>query len=100
LLLLSLSSLPTRRSSDLIWFLKAHNMVCITTMKFGMKMTHYKNDKKSVSYVRDKETLFYCIGNYKIETLWITSHMEDIHFRLQRSEEHTSELQSRFDLVC
>lgn len=28
--------------------------------------------------------LFYCIGNYRIETLWITLCMKDIHFRLQR----------------
>lgn len=65
-------------------------------------MTHYKNDKKSVSYVRDKETLFYCIGNYEIETLWITSHMEDIHFRLQRPSTikfHTSPIYKSTSVV-
>src|SRR5699024_637112 len=50
------------------------------------------------STTRAKEN--YIFGRCKIADLMIASLKSKEYSRLFRSEEHTSELQSRFDLVC
>src|SRR5699024_12228020 len=55
------------------------------------------------SYYMDKEMRRYKMGHYSEQvyklSYFISSQLEE-SVNIDRSEEHTSELQSRFDLVC
>src|SRR5699024_12881412 len=75
-----LHSFPTRRSSDLILItlLPAINLVIINSESAGIKVTW--TPVNTPRFVKGAITFLNIIN--------------------RRSEEHTSELQSRFDLVC
>src|SRR5699024_12034603 len=78
-----LHSFPTRRSSDLT---SAYNLFCVTAAAIsGIAPL-------SVFFRHKKKTCFHSPHYY------ITN--KDMQSSRFRSEEHTSELQSRFDLVC
>src|SRR5699024_12682997 len=74
-----LLSFPTRRSSDL-----GHNIDC-----FGFLIMLYLLN-----------LLFFCLLTLFMILLFLLILPVSDFFELFRSEEHTSELQSRFDLVC
>src|SRR5699024_12246547 len=93
-------SFPTRRSSDLQILLRR---------KIGDEMEHF--DKKQhylgqilaadPGHMRFKNAVKATagLGFSAFTTLFLLFLMDDIQLT-PRSEEHTSELQSRFDLVC
>src|SRR5699024_12363628 len=78
-----LSSFPTRRSSDLVWW--AHLGSSLATARW--RTVHHIMQL----IINTKDYLFALIS--------VLFHRSDAHC-VARSEEHTSELQSRFDLVC
>src|SRR5699024_12416018 len=83
----SLLSFPTRRSSDL------RILVSAVEGKFpaaGIRFFHAGHPSTANLHVR--------VGG-SIRSRGVDSHVGGIGF-CRRSEEHTSELQSRFDLVC
>src|SRR5699024_12415943 len=95
----SLHHFPTRRSSDLTQSL----------LDDGKIMIDFSGD----SYLhRLTQTIDYNDIEHLLITHWHSDHFygEDLAYRMKgyavgldkkmRSEEHTSELQSRFDLVC
>src|SRR5207249_11931824 len=96
---LDLPSFPTRRSSDL-WY--AHdgetaddNLISYCAFDHGLK------DLKGWDYLLDPDTGCLTITTPTGDNY--TSEPEPLHpprTNALRSEEHTSELQSRFDLVC
>src|SRR5699024_12704144 len=91
---LSLLSFPTRRSSDLSLQLKA---------KGGNTNAAY-NDKYLVGDGSTPSDAVAAASAYIPSTQFYVKEHEDGTYSIQgreaRSEEHTSELQSRFDLVC
>src|SRR5699024_12558064 len=78
----ALHSFPTRRSSDLTSAARLHHnrKAHVIILQFCASLTFYQRDALRRWYLMGAEEL---LGQ-----------------RLVRSEEHTSELQSRFDLVC
>src|SRR5699024_12813218 len=84
----SLHSFPTRRSSDLDR--------SFTYKKLNSAMTAVQNGAKLV--VMNPDPNYPIPGGYMSDTMAIARAIETASS--QRSEEHTSELQSRFDLVC
>src|SRR5699024_11931085 len=78
-----LHSFPTRRSSDLSFLLDI-----LTTSFLRIESHPYTFQHISFSFLPDY--------------VYVDSHQIEVHLRSRclRSEEHTSELQSRFDLVC
>src|SRR5207249_6879834 len=89
----TLHSFPTRRSSDLYakknWLPLRRTPVWIA---FGQAISHFPELEKSVARARIEQEL---IDGF--QRLYAELRRK---FQLTRSEEHTSELQSRFDLVC
>src|SRR5699024_12729867 len=88
LTLLHLHSFPTRRSSDLAFLSKA----------LGEKNKHlsiYEKEFLALILAVDKWRPYLQRAPFIIRT----DH-QSLTFLGERSEEHTSELQSRFDLVC
>src|SRR5699024_12536682 len=88
----ALLSFPTRRSSDLVVQPQLHTDMSDFSDRFGVAMPGGAQEALDPSprLTRDR--------NQKREihnTVGI-----DLDHRVVRSEEHTSELQSRFDLVC
>src|SRR5699024_12680373 len=86
--LLLLPSLPTRRSSDLVEralvFLKVSGRQTIPHYHVRLVLSHF---------------LHQCSGG--LSRIRIVAIHHDVTMGIYlRSEEHTSELQSRFDLVC
>src|SRR5699024_11393959 len=88
--LLTLSSFPTRRSSDLKSWVHLTSPDLVHWKNLGLAInadTKYDSHgaySGSVRVIDDKLFLMYT-GNHRSK---------------ERSEEHTSELQSRFELVC
>src|SRR5699024_12446289 len=80
---LDLHSFPTRRSSDLIFSTKSLQSTCLKKMPPGMKLMKILLMKTARRGCSTKFKAAFCGSPIFI-----------------RSEEHTSELQSRFDLVC
>src|SRR5699024_12796158 len=86
--LLHLHSFPTRRSSDLI--INNHVTFISKTVSFNCWLMIDQVASKSRNYLLINYTpSFINIFNLDTNLLWVV-----------RSEEHTSELQSRFDIVC
>src|SRR5699024_12733823 len=85
---------PTRRSSDLIYikriidFMLSLVALIILSPLFLVLALWIKFDSKGPVFFKQKR-----IGKDRI-------FFQIYKFRTMRSEEHTSELQSRFDLVC
>src|SRR5699024_12744932 len=76
-----LLSFPTRRSSDLLFILLTLGVIIF----LGPYVSYYKMKKHHLALKKQRQLL------YQEMTDDVSSF---------RSEEHTSELQSRFDLVC
>src|SRR5207249_9298069 len=93
-------SSPTRRSSDLVFALEA--TMDELAARLGMDPLEFRL-KNDPSEVRREE---FSIGAEKIgwktrDTRRTTRNLAVLRgVGMARSEEHTSELQSRFDLVC
>src|SRR5699024_12081878 len=88
------SSFPTRRSSDL----GADELVARAEQKLGCKLGESTADGR-VFLKREEECVAACCG---APVVLINGHYHEklTPEKVDRSEEHTSELQSRFDLVC
>src|SRR5699024_12487426 len=82
---LHLHSFPTRRSSDLYWEYYTLPAAGVQAGRPGRRVT--KHQLKC----------FVCRASGLTDCFWLHSFVETPIFR---SEEHTSELQSRFDIVC
>src|SRR5699024_11348139 len=77
---LQFHSFPTRRSSDL----RTNNLICVDLICHGTPSpVVFADHIKMIEAKTHKHVISYCFRPKK----W-------------RSEEHTSELQSRFDIVC
>src|SRR5699024_11235967 len=79
---------------DLVWSLRPNYLVEIYPFDV-YEGEHIDNDKKSIA--------LHLIYQNKEDTLKdsdVKEAHEPVLERFERSEEHTSELQSRFDLVC
>src|SRR5699024_11682896 len=87
----TLTSSPTRRSSDLT------GSPCVLLVSaLGMIVSHrWRGNSMESTYFSDKY-YFYCQGL----TLVHRCSQRSVAWLPARSEEHTSALQSRFDLVC
>src|SRR5437868_8815909 len=90
-----LHSFPTRRSSDLVG-------ACV-----GMRGSRVKNivrelNNEKVDIIRwssdPKDYVLEALKPAKVKNLVFDTEKKSV--QISRSEEHTSELQSRFDLVC
>src|SRR5699024_12423577 len=96
----ALHSFPTRRSSDLGWSL------IITTVILGISIAqfwgHMARTKRRIrAQIGEPPTLFLALGLAALVIAAPHGAWGFVLFALAtRSEEHTSELQSRFDLVC
>src|SRR5699024_12689022 len=92
----SLHSFPTRRSSDLVFRMSAWKTVIIgavVTILLAILVWQAPVGGTLSAYGLGAAT-----GVWAID--WIVFWGVIIYNTLVRSEEHTSELQSRFDLVC
>src|SRR5207249_10526326 len=87
----SLPSFPTRRSSDLPDFMSRSGADAILE---GL------NDEQRAAVTHGEGPLLIVAGAGTGKTHAITSRIAWLIASKRRSEEHTSELQSRFDLVC
>src|SRR5206468_8770795 len=89
-----LPSFPTRRSSDLA-FVQALNASITIWLLFSQSLGTFVLAKQAVSTTTT-------IAAIVASIVWFKRSMNHhgIHVQLPRSEEHTSELQSRSDLVC
>src|SRR5699024_12395823 len=83
-----LLSFPTRRSSDLF----SLNFIILTVEKFSLNGS-FKEKNSESSQFRQKRLFVFKNWNFIFRQCCV-----DVS--TMRSEEHTSELQSRFDLVC
>src|SRR5207249_10889101 len=94
----SLHPFPTRRSSDLVGF-PAEDLAGYTegeTLTFSLRDTTLRGEPFALrSYQVDAAGAFHAGGSARGGSGVIT-----LPCGAGRSEEHTSELQSRFDLVC
>src|SRR5699024_12621881 len=93
---LDLHSFPTRRSSDLS-SISSSNVSNVASSGIS-------NTNTSSSKFGSKSMFVYSIVE-RLSAVWSTIFNKcqfslSIHISCVRSEEHTSELQSRFDLVC
>src|SRR5699024_11956912 len=88
--LLQHSSFPTRRSSDL------SRTICKPGYYLGGKSTGWRRGPVSPDSIqRDGRQI-----TWSNDTHIPRSHRDHARAKSGRSEEHTSELQSRFDIVC
>src|SRR5699024_12243674 len=87
-----LHTFPTRRSSDLILPSKYKKVYTVDFKSFEPSVVAYMTqDSKVIDFLNQKDGLY--------DALLSELDLPDEQ-RIFRSEEHTSELQSRFDLVC
>src|SRR5699024_12210590 len=94
----NLHSFPTRRSSDLLVTIDADDYLSADGNYVYINGDTYYSESKKIDEGKQKiqETKDYIEGNNKNDTTFYLD-FKDIK---ERSEEHTSALQSRFDLVC
>src|SRR5699024_11552555 len=87
-----LLSFPTRRSSDLYKF--------NPNLKFSFKKQSFERIFPRTDFkIADKKNIISeILLNFEEQVKWLNQSDKTLYF--SRSEEHTSELQSRFDLVC
>src|SRR5699024_11721419 len=93
---LHLHSFPTRRSSDLAGELIFSHEFIVTnltnlTAETAFELYHKRGQMEN--YIKEAKTGFFFD---KTDSSTFNANAA----RMMRSEEHTSELQSRFDLVC
>src|SRR5699024_12078021 len=93
-------SYPTRRSSDLLGFkgLNTHPMHIGGAHEFDFGKVKYTQAFHGSSFTEEDNTIVYTGMPGGI--LLTIDGKTIYHVGDTRSEEHTSELQSRFDLVC
>src|SRR5690606_40227326 len=96
----SLNSVPTRRSSDLkVKFkMKLNREGQVKSVKIRQGSGRYEVDQQVIAALKGTEIRSKRLAS----TLWLykpSSLKDEIEFKLDRSEEHTSELQSRENLV-
>src|SRR5699024_11491430 len=91
-----LLSFPTRRSSDLPVIFHGFNR----KKSIGealLKHDFYLSFGKSVLHDVNLQQF---VKDFPLEKTFLETDSADFDLEMLRSEEHTSELQSRFDLVC
>src|SRR5699024_12235304 len=86
-------SFPTRRSSDLDYAEQG-----LTKVVIDMSGSHVW-DSSAVAAL-DQVSEHFRRRDIQVEIVGLNEPSAHLHEELSRSEEHTSELQSRFDLVC
>src|SRR5699024_12115066 len=86
-------SFPTRRSSDLTIEFEAKKTNKVSTKDTNQQL--YTTDTDAWFEFKEK-SLTDATGTYSL----VLRNLNDGSIFQRRSEEHTSELQSRFDLVC
>src|SRR5207249_10910883 len=94
-----LHSFPTRRSSDLC-FAESMNpqvLMITTSARSQAASMAYPSDAKTPSISSESTTFF---AHPRLISRTFDFRLSTFDFGIVRSEEHTSELQSRFDLVC
>src|SRR5699024_11685734 len=91
---LTLHSFPTRRSSDLNTIATANKISASMTLANSLANT----ERKPSCCI--KSSLLSNAYNHFIYFILISLSQYGLSLIAFRSEEHTSELQSRFDLVC
>src|SRR5207302_2566985 len=87
-------SFPTRRSSDLGTIEPSGNKNSALPIIAAALLTEHPVTLENVPRIRDTETLVELIRSVGASAEWTARNT------LARSEEHTSELQSRENLVC
>src|SRR5207249_11431482 len=94
---LYLYSFPTRRSSDLYWLShdRNWNLSAADTKNWPNNSSTTSCSRRSCLTSLREFTHIKLV--YAENLIWILTSKNCTH---KRSEEHTSELQSRFDLVC
>src|SRR5699024_11783905 len=94
-----LYSVPTRRSSDLIIENYADTTVAIADIKIAVRS---RKTGKSGDFMRSAMAECRSVNAEQLIRAALSGEEEIARYLegTSRSEEHTSELQSRFDLVC
>src|SRR5206468_11205001 len=92
----SLHSFPTRRSFDLIYTLSLHDALPISVARPSGHYSPVSPATNSPFSVRTSGRLPMSRGSRAASSLQLQNRLSSA----RRSEEHTSELQSRSDLVC
>src|SRR5699024_12175106 len=94
----SIYKTPIKFHKDIISFLSLHCFIlCAKTMVFANKKRGSMSRAKVFSLSPD---ILQVSGRFHIWPPPRPRHISDAMVHTGRSEEHTSELQSRFDLVC
>src|SRR5207249_10077657 len=96
---LLLPSFPTRRSSDLHHFSHSLHVGDKRIMRGTLRQNFMFKSKTCEMCIVDLN-IAKALGNMHIHTFFFISVARLLSNKGLRSEEHTSELQSRFDLVC
>src|SRR5699024_12510747 len=88
---------PTRRSSDL----QIHDQAIVDVQRWQADSRSKRKNCESRSVSIVVAQWYSCPNCTKSKMVWQhPHHHSDLAAKVPRSEEHTSELQSRFDLVC
>src|SRR5699024_12208915 len=95
-LVLSLHSFPTRRSSDLL----ARRIAAVAVQRQLRRAVHAQHARADQLINRVQQRIKSYSGKHREHGLPKNRHETPLLSSGYRSEEHTSELQSRFDLVC
>src|SRR5207249_11941471 len=98
--ILVLHSFPTRRSSDLGIDLKGNRLFLTAEDHHSVEVFNLKSNIRihSIGGLDEPHNVRYLPDSNKL--LVVDGGAGEVKFLKGRSEEHTSELQSRFDLVC
>src|SRR5699024_11387557 len=94
-----LHSFPTRRSSDLQALCLSKDIMRALIYSKNSRMPRIVHVRDTLMSEPDAPALQFSRPALNVASSTTIQHTLD-HMRARRSEEHTSELQSRFDLVC
>src|SRR5207249_10130253 len=95
-----LHSFPTRRSSDLVQLDAEEHHIWADAVRIQQVFWNLINNAVKFTPPGGKIDIRTSNDDYGRFQFQITDNGIGIEVERQRSEEHTSELQSRFDLVC
>src|SRR5690606_41725116 len=93
----ALNSIPTRRSSDLLVHAKVPLLNHHTS---GVRMEWYRDDLEEARSRDPYPVIKQQLLDHGFTSKEIEAIEDSVKVLVQRSEEHTSELQSRENLVC
>src|SRR5699024_11540650 len=93
--LMALPSVPTRRSSDL----EGYQLESDTDTEVVAHLVDWYRQTSDDLFIAVRKTIAQLQGAYALAVVSLDDPKTLVAAR-HRSEEHTSELQSRFDLVC